>query len=90
MHDTRLLSDHTEEMVAHGDRPARDGGSVFAPSAPRRSGGTDALLLLNRAGETVPAGMQDIIALSVASCIGVPPAAVAVAKGSGSRRRLWA
>jgi hypothetical protein len=34
--------------------------------------------------------MQDIIALSVASCIGIAPAGIAAGKTSGSRRRLWA
>ena len=90
MHDTTLLTDYTEEMVARSDRPARDGGFLFAPGATRRRSGTDALLLLNRAGEAVPPRMQDIIALSVASWIGIAPAGIAAGKTSGSRRRLWA
>jgi hypothetical protein len=88
VHDTTLLTDYTEEMVARGDRPARDGGFLFAPGATRRRSGTDALLLLNRAGEAVPPRM--LIALSVASCIGIAPAGITAGKTSGSRRRLWA
>ena len=87
MHGTTRLTDYTE---ARSDRPARDGGFLFAPGATRRRSGTDALLLLNRAGEAVPPRMQDIIALSVASCIGIAPAGIAAGKTSGSRRRLWA
>jgi len=36
VHDTTLLTDYTEEMVARSDRPARDGGFLFAPGATRR------------------------------------------------------
>jgi hypothetical protein len=90
MHDGGLLTDCTEEMSAHGGRPATDRGSIPARTTTRGSRGTDALLLLNRAGEAVPSRMQDIIAQSVASCIGVPPASVAVEKSRGSRRPLWA
>jgi hypothetical protein len=90
MHDNRLLTDYTEELVAHGDCSAKNGSSLFARSVTRRRSGPDALLLLNRAGEAVPATMQDIIASSVASCIGIAPAGIARGEASSSRRRLWA
>jgi hypothetical protein len=70
MHDTRLLTDHREESVA----PGRTGGpSVLPPVGTGRRAGIDALPLLNRSRAAVLARPQEVIMLSVASRIGMPP-----------------
>jgi hypothetical protein len=68
MHDTRLLIDHCEEM----SEPAQPQPARGRP-AQRQSGrpGADALSLFNRSAMGASVAPLDIVALSVASCIGV-------------------
>jgi hypothetical protein len=71
MHDTRLLIDHCEEMCEPAEfQPAR-GRPAQRQIGSRGAAGADALSLFNRSAMAASVAPLDIVALSVASCIGV-------------------
>jgi hypothetical protein len=71
MHDTRLLTDCCEEASEQAELlPARS-RPAQRRSASRGVAGADALSLFNRSPMAAMVAPFDIVALSVASCIGV-------------------
>jgi hypothetical protein len=70
MHDTRLLIDCCEEASEQAElSPARSRPAQRRSAS--RVAGSDALSLFNRSPMAAMAAPFDIVALSVASCIGV-------------------
>jgi hypothetical protein len=74
MHDTRLLIDCCEETSEQAEfQPARS-RPAQRKSGSRGAAGADALSLFNRSPMAAMVAPLDIVALSVASCIGVSSA----------------
>jgi hypothetical protein len=69
MHDTRLLIDCCEEASEQAELPTAR--PAQRRSASRGVAGADALSLFNRSPMAAMVAPLDIVALSVASCIGV-------------------